>query len=120
MIATAKPIDAPTRTADKSRKRRFAITWDRAFAELRRGIAEALGMSDGRFPRRAPGPGRPSGGEAYPCPPGGEGPFFVARDPAGAVLPAHSEKGQSGKPNGVPTRNRAWGYAKWRSVSCCK
>ena len=120
MIATAKPINAVTRTADKSRKRRFAGTRARAFAELHRGIAGAFGMTNGRFPRHGPGLGRPLGGEAYLFSPGGEGPFFVARDPPGAVLPAHSEKGQPGKPNGVATRNRAWGYAKWRSVSCCK
>jgi hypothetical protein len=120
VIATAKPIAALTRTADKSRKRRFAFARARVPAELRRGFPGPFGVADRRFPRRARGPGRPSAGDAYLCAPRGEGPFFVPRDPPGAVLPAHSEKGQSGKPNGVATRNRAWGYAKWRSVSCCK
>ena len=65
MIATARPIDAPTRTADKSRKWRFALARARVPAELRRGIAGAFGMTNGRFPRHGPGLGRPLGGEAY-------------------------------------------------------
>jgi hypothetical protein len=120
VIATAKPIDAPTRTADKSRKRRFAIARARVFAQLHRGIPGALGSRNRRFPRHARGAGRPSAGDAYLCAPRGEGPFFVARARPGAVLAAHSEKGPPGKPNGVATGNRAEGYAGWRSVSECE
>lgn len=120
MIATAGPICPGERTAEKSRKRRFAIACARVFAQLHRGIPGALGSGNRRFPRRARGAGRPWAGDAYLCAPRGEGPFFVARAQPGAVLAAHSEKAPPGKPNGVATGNRAEGYAGWRSVSYCK
>jgi hypothetical protein len=120
VIATASPICPRERTADKSRKRRFAISRARVFAQLHRGIPGTLGSGNRRFPRRARGAGPPSAGDAYLCAPRGEGPFFVPRDQPGAVLATHSAKGPLGKPNGVATGNRSEGYVGWRSVSYCK
>lgn len=50
----------------------------------------------------------------------GEGRIFVPDDPPAGMLAAHSGKARSGKPNGVPTDNRAAGSTGRWSVLRCK